>query len=69
MKMSARNCLKGKVKSVEKGPNTATVKIQVENPGVITAIISKEAVEDLDIRIGDELSAIIKSTEVIVARE
>jgi len=69
MKISARNSLKGKVESVEKGPNTATVKIIVESPGVITAIISKESVEDLDIKIGDELSAIIKSTEVIVAKD
>jgi molybdopterin-binding protein len=69
MKMSARNCLKGEVIGVEKGPNTATVKIKVESPGIITAIISKESVEDLDIQLGDELSAIIKSTEVIVAKE
>ncbi len=69
MKISARNILKGKVESVEKGPNTATVKIKVESPGVITAIVSKESVEDLDIKIGDELSAIIKSTEVIVAKD
>lgn len=69
MKLSARNCLIGKVESVEKGPNTATVKIKVETPEIITAIISKEAVEDLDIKIGDKLSAVIKSTEVIVAKE
>ena len=69
MKISARNILKGKVESVEKEPNTATVKIKVESPGVITAIVSKESVEDLDIKIGDELSAIIKSTEVIVAKD
>jgi molybdopterin-binding protein len=69
MMISARNNLKGKVESVEKGPNTATVKIKIESPSVITAIISTESVNDLNIKIGDELSAVIKSTEVMVAKD
>jgi molybdopterin-binding protein len=69
MKISARNCFKGIVENVNLGPNTATIKIEIESPGVITAIISKESADDLDIKIGDELSAIIKSTEVIVAKD
>ena len=67
--MSARNSLKGMVVSVEKGEITASVKIKIESPEVITAIISKEAVEDLDIKEGDELNAVIKSTEVMVIKE
>ena len=69
MKMSARNSLKGMVVSVEKGEITASVKIKIESPEVITAIISKEAVEDLDIKEGDELNAVIKSTEVMAIKE
>lgn len=69
MKISARNLLKGKVEKVEKGPITATVKIKIESPDTITAIISKESVEDLDIKTGDEVMAVIKSTEVMIAKE
>ena len=69
MKISARNGLKGKVESVDEGPNTATVKIKIESPSLVTAIISTESVKDLDIKVGDELTAIIKSTEVMVARD
>ena len=68
MKLSARNRLKGKVTSVEKGIITAKVKIQVMVPAVVTSVITKEAVEDLDIKVGDEVEAIIKSTEIMIAK-
>jgi len=69
LKISARNKLKGKVEAVEKGIITAKVKIKIEAPAVITAIISKEAVEELDVKVGDTIEAVIKATEVMVAKE
>ena len=69
MKISARNILEGTVENVDLGAVMANVKIKVESPGVITAIITKESVEKLDIKAGDKVSAIIKSTEVMVAKE
>jgi molybdate transport system regulatory protein len=68
LKISARNRWKGKVLSVEKGQITAKVKIQMVVPGVVTAVISREAVEDLDIKVGDEVEAVVKATEVMVAK-
>jgi len=69
LKISARNKLKGTVKKVEKGIITAKVKIEIDAPAVVTAIISKEAVEELDVKIGDSIEAVIKATEVMVAKE
>jgi molybdate transport system regulatory protein len=69
LKISARNRLKGVVKTVEKGVITAKVKIEVKTPVIMTAIISKEAVEELDIKEGDNVEAVIKATEVMVAKE
>lgn len=69
LKISARNKLKGTVQSVEKGIITAKVKIKIDAPAVITAIISKEAVEELDVKTGDTIEAVIKATEVMVAKE
>ena len=69
MKISARNQFKGTVESVEKGAVTASVKIKVEGPVTITALISKEAVDDLKLQRGDKAEAIIKATEVMVAKE
>ena len=68
LKLSARNRFKGKVIAVEKGVITAKVKVEVKVPVTITAVITKEAVEDLDIKIGDEVEAIMKSTEVMIAK-
>jgi molybdate transport system regulatory protein len=68
LKLSARNNLKGKITSVEKGVITAKVKIEIKSPTTITAVITKEAVEDLDLKVGDEVVAIVKSTEVIIGK-
>ena len=68
MKISARNVFEGKIESVEVGAVMANVKIKVESPQIITAIITKESVEKLNLKPGDVASAIIKSTEVMVAK-
>ncbi len=69
MKISARNKIKGKVEAVDSGMVMAKIKIKIENPGVITSIITKEAADDLGIKEGDSVIAIIKSTEVMVGKE
>ena len=68
MDISARNQLNGKVTGVELGAVMANVKIEIAEPGVITAVITKESVEKLGLSEGDDVSAIIKSTEVIVGK-
>ncbi len=68
LKLSARNQFKGKVVAVEKGVITAKVKVEVKIPVTITAVITKEAVEDLEIKVGDEVTAIAKSTEIMIAK-
>jgi molybdate transport system regulatory protein len=68
-RLSARNRLKAKVTKVEKGPITASVKLTMTAPATMTAIISREAVEDLELEVGDVVDAIVKSTEVIIAKE
>ena len=69
LKISARNRLKGTVQEVDKGVVTAKVKIKIEKPVVVTALISKEAVEELDIKTGDKVQAVIKATKIMVAKE
>ncbi len=67
-KISARNRLKGKVTGVEKNGVAALVKVEVTGPALITALISKEAVEDLKIKVGDVVEAVVKATEVMIAK-
>jgi molybdate transport system regulatory protein len=68
LKISARNRVKGKVLTVEKEGLTAIVKVQVTVPAVVTALISREAAEDLNIKVGDEVETVIKATEVMIAK-
>ncbi|MBQ2961350.1 TOBE domain-containing protein [Methanobrevibacter sp.] len=68
MEISARNQLKGKVTKVELGAVMANIKIEITDPNVITAVITKESAENLGLTEGDDVCAIIKSTEVIVGK-
>ena len=68
MKLSARNQFNGKITGVDIGAVMANIKIEVSEPGVITALITKESAEKLGLKEGDDVTAIIKSTEVIVGK-
>ena len=68
MELSGRNQLKGKVTNVELGAVMASIKIEISEPDTITAAITKESVEKLGLAEGDDVCAIIKSTEVIVGK-
>ena len=68
MKLSARNQLEGKITNVDLGAVMANVKIEIAEPGVITAVITKESAEKLGLSEGDDVTAIIKSTEVIIGK-
>ncbi len=68
LKLSARNQFKGKVVAVEKGVITGKVKVEIKVPLTVTAVITKEAIEDLDLKVGDEVEAIVKSTEIMIAK-
>jgi molybdate transport system regulatory protein len=69
LKISARNKLNGTVKEVKIGKVAASVKVEVSEPQTITALITKEAVEDLEIKVGDKAEAVIKATEVMIAKK
>jgi molybdopterin-binding protein len=68
MEISARNKLDGTIEKVDLGAVMASIKIKVESPGLITAVITKESAEKLKLKEGDSVSAIIKATEVIVGK-
>ena len=69
LKISARNKLKGTIIDIEQEGIIAKIKIQVEQPIVITSVITNEAVEGLNLEEGDTVNAIIKSTEVLIGKD
>ncbi len=68
MKISARNVLKGKIVDVKKGATTSHVRIDLGG-SIITASITNESVDELKLAPGMTASAVIKSSDVMVAVE
>jgi molybdopterin-binding protein len=68
MKLSARNQLKGKIVAVTKGQTTAHVRIDIGGGVVVTSSITNEAVDDLALKVGDDAFAVIKASDVMVAK-
>ncbi len=66
MRLSTRNQLTGTVTAVTPGSVMATVKVDVGGQEM-TASITKEAVEDLDLDVGSPVIVLVKSTEVMLA--
>lgn len=65
--INARNQFKGKVKEIVFGPVVSEV--EVETPaGIVTAVITTRSVKDLDLQIGSDVLALVKSTEVAIAK-
>ena len=69
MKLSTRNIIKGKVHEVQLGTVAAKVKVDIGGGNVITSTITVEAVKDLGIKVGDEVSVLIKASSVMLGKE
>ncbi len=68
LKLSTRNRLRGTVRSVDKDRAAARVIIQVDGPTRLSALITREAADDLELHVGDTVEALVKSTEVMLAK-
>lgn len=68
MKLSARNQIKGKAADVTKGQTTSHVRIDIGNGVIITSSITNEAVDELGLKPGDQVIAVIKASDVMVAK-
>ena len=66
MRLSARNVLKGRVKSITMGAVNAEVCIEIAPGVVVTSIITKASVENLGLREGGAAYAVIKASSVMV---
>jgi len=67
-RLSARNRVRARVTDVKLGSIASEVIMRFRAPGRLTSIISNEAVEDLALSPGDEVEAIIKATEIVLAK-
>ena len=67
MALSARNQLRGRVKQVNLGGVMGHIVVQVgENE--IESVITRRSVEEMNLQAGDEVTVVIKSTEVMIKK-
>ena len=66
MKLSARNKFIGKVTDVTRGAVNGIVKVELPSNVVISSSITLEAVDELDLTVGTEVTAVVKASEVLL---
>jgi len=65
--VNVRNQFKGTIKEIVPGPVVSEV--DVETPaGIVTSVITSRSISDLKLRVGSEVLALVKSTEVSLAK-
>jgi molybdate transport system regulatory protein len=68
LKISARNKIVGKVTKIKKDSVVAHVEIKCSTPISIVSLITSDAANDLELKVGDKVTAIVKATEVLIAK-
>ena len=67
-RLSARNKIDAEVVSVEKGDVASIVKVKISAPAVVTAVITRDAVEELDLKEGARVQVVVKATSVMIGK-
>ena len=69
MKISARNVLEGRVRSIAPGTVNAEVTVELTGGATVVAIITKSSADSLRLEEGKEVLAVIKASDVMIAVE
>jgi molybdopterin-binding protein len=68
MPLSARNHLKGQITEILLGTVTALVTLKVGD-SLVESVITKRSAEELNLKKGDQVIAVIKATEVMIQKD
>ena len=66
MPISARNILKGKIKSIKDGAVMTEVVMEIAGGAEVVAAITKGSADSMQLSVGKDVYAVIKATEVMV---
>jgi len=69
MRLSIRNQLPGKVASIQPGAVMTIVKVQLDGGQTVTSTITREATDELGLKVGTRVTVLVKSTEVMLGVE
>lgn len=67
MKVSARNCIEGKIVAIKVGPVSAEVTIETKTGEKIVSSITATSVENLGLKVGGKAYAVVKASNVMIA--
>jgi molybdopterin-binding protein len=67
MRISARNVLKGTVKTITKGAVNSEVVIEISGGVEIISVITNESVTNLGLKAGASVYAVVKASNVMIA--
>ena len=65
--INARNQFRGRIKEIIDGPVVSEVNVETQH-GIVTSVITTRSVKDLQLRVGTEVLALVKATEVSIAK-
>ena len=69
MRLSARNVLKGLVRSIATGAVNSEVIIEIGEGVEITSIITNKSCQSLGLRVGGQAYAVIKASDVMLGAD
>ena len=67
MSLSARNHLKGTIEEIQMGDVLAHITLRMTD-GVIESVITRRSAEEMKLKKGDSVTAVVKATEVMIAK-
>jgi molybdopterin-binding protein len=67
MRIRARNQIKSTVVEVNKGATTSHVRVEIGGGQIVTSSITNEAVDELGIKVRDQLTVMFKASDVMIA--
>ena len=68
MKLRARNQIPGRIVSITPGAVNGTVKVDIGNGVVVTSSITEEAIADLALAEGDQVTVVVKASDVLIGK-
>lgn len=68
MKISARNQISGIIVAITPGAVNGSVKVDIGGGTIVTANITEEAIAELGLAVGDDVTVIVKASDVLIGK-
>jgi molybdopterin-binding protein len=69
MKFGARNKLMGRIVEIKRGMVMSQIKFEIPAGAIMSSVITVESLDDLDIKEGDTVRAVVKAVNVLLIKE